>query len=331
MYSLKDIAGGLSGLHFERQEGPDKLIFWSHSDRGPNNDEIEDHELGITKRPFLKPGFQPFWVQFSFNRKTSEIKVIQTIGLTLPDGSPMTGLPNKDGDEVPIDIHGNELKRDINGIDPESLCFDGTHFWMGEEYGPSILKFNPKGQLLRRYVPEGSYPGVNSEIFKRTLPKDLLKRKVNRGFEGLTCKDGKVYAILQSPLKKEGRDVRIFEFDPRTEQVLGEFLYPVDSKKSDKIGDMAVMGDSFLVLEQNGEVGDKGIHNVYKVNLTSLDNDGRLKKILVKDLVTAGYSFAEKVEGLTVIGPNEIAVINDNDFGVNDAALKSILGIFNLD
>lgn len=330
MYPLNDLTGGLSGLHFERSED-DVLIFWSHSDRGPNGEPIEDTQSGLTKRPFLRPDFQPFWVRFSLNRITKEVKILDTVRLTLTNVKMITGLPNKEGDELPVDVNGKELNRDINGIDPEAICFDGTHVWMGEEYGPSILKFNLQGQLMRRYVPKGSYPSADSDLFKRSLPEVLLMRKVNRGFEGLTCKDGKVYGILQSPLPKEGTDVRIFEFDPISEKVEREFLYPVDSKKTDKIGDLAVIGDDLLVLEQNSKIGDKGIHNVYRVNLNQLDKAGRLKKKLVKDLVKAGFAFAEKVEGLTVIGSNEIAVVNDNDFAVNNFSLKSVLGIYTLD
>lgn len=321
--------GGFSGLQFEMGDG-DELTFLAHSDRGPNAEPLEVPGKNIIKRPFFKPDFQPFWIKFSVNRRTKEVWLKELILLTLPDGSPMTGMPNKVGDEVPITLLGNELPLDVHGIDPESICFDGNYIWMGEEYGPSILKFNLKGTLLSRYVPEGSYSGQDFSYFRRTLPRHLLDRKVNRGFEALTCQDGKVYSMLQSPIKGEGKNVRIFEFNPLTEKVEREFFYPLDSDQADKIGDLATYGKSLLVLEQNGKTGKDGIHKIYKINLQEVDERGFLKKILVKDLVAEGYSFAEKVEGLTVINGDEIAVVNDDDFGVNDSSLKTILGILKI-
>lgn len=322
-------SGGMSGLHLIEKMG-DELVFYSHSDRGPNGEVIETLPDGTQKRPFLYPEFQPHWVKFSLNQKTREIKNLGFIHLTNSAGKPLNGLPNKAGDELAIDTQGNELKKDINGIDPEALCADGQNVWMGEEYGPSILKFNHQGQLIKRYIPEGSYSDVTDPSYVRKLPSYLTKKKLNRGFEGIACMNNKVYAILQSPLKGDGLDVRILEFNPQTESVEKVYLYPLDSKQADKIGDMAVLNDALYVLEQNSETGPQSIHNVFKVRLDSVDAQGKLKKELVLDLVRAGYHFAEKIEGLSVISENELAVINDNDFGVNNPLMKSILGIFKI-
>lgn len=305
--------GGFSGLFFEKQDG-DELIFWTHSDRGPNNDEIEDATTGITKRPFLVPGFQPYCIRFSLNRKTKAVKSISKIPFTLFDGTPISGLPNKPGDELPVDSRGTELKRDIHGIDPECLAFDGEFIWLGEEYGPSILKFNLQGRLIKRYLPDGTH-----------LPSKLLERRVNRGFEALTYRGGKVFAMLQSPLKKEELSVLILEFDPILEKVTGEHWYPLDSLETDKIGDMGFWDKSLYVIEQNEK-----IHNIYEVQLGVLNEQGLLKKRLVLELTAAGYDFAKKVEGLTSISSLEIAVLNDNDFKVNDPTLSSTLGIFKI-
>jgi hypothetical protein len=326
-----ELVGGFSGLFLESNQDKDVLIFMTHSDRGPNGDKIEDPRTGQIKRRFMYPDFQPFWKRFSINRKTKEIKLLNTIGLTLPNKKPLTGISNNNEDEVLIDGNGKELKKDINGIDPESICFDGRFFWMGEEYGPSLLKFSQAGELLRRYVPETSYAQAPDEIYKDSLPKVLLKTKLNRGFEGVACDGDKVYAILQSPLPGENLDVRLIEFNSVTEKVERELFYPLDSKKADKIGDMVFSQGFLYILEQNDEVGDNSFHKVYKVELSSFDKPERVNKILVKDLVKAGYSFAEKIEGLTVINDQEIAIVNDNDFGVHDSSAESIMAILKMD
>ncbi len=41
-----------------------------------------------------------------------------------------------------------------------------------------------------------------------------------------------------------------------------------------------------------------------------------IEKILHVDLNEAGYNQVQKVEGLTLIDPQTLAVLNDNDFGV---------------
>jgi hypothetical protein len=51
-------------------------------------------------------------------------------------------------------------------------------------------------------------------------------------------------------------------------------------------------------------------------------------KVLHVDLNAAGYNQVEKVEGLALIDPNTIAVINDNDFGVAGITLDFATGLF---
>ena len=318
--------GGLSGLQFLGHGEEGELLFLTHSDRGPNGKKIKLSET-VFKRPFFEPDFQPCWMFFSLNPATKEVKLIKTTFLKMLDGRPLSGRPNKHGDEIAIDSRGDELAYDIHGIDPEALFFDGTYYWMGEEYGPSLLKFNDKGELLKRYVPEDSYHGEDYELYVRVLPKGILHRKVNRGFEGLAVKDGFVYAILQSPLLDEGTTVRILKFNPATEKVEDQFSYPLDPG-AEKIGDLTFRNEQLLVLEQNSEKGSSSIHRIYAVDV--LRNSSPLEKLLVIDLVKAGYDFAEKVEGMTAIGSHQIAVLNDNDFAANDPLEKTILAVIDV-
>jgi hypothetical protein len=53
-----------------------------------------------------------------------------------------------------------------------------------------------------------------------------------------------------------------------------------------------------------------------------------IAKTLHVDLNAAGYNGVEKVEGLAVLGPDTIAVINDNDFTVGDIAIDNATGTF---
>lgn len=283
-----------SGLFLEKKTG-DELILWTHTDRGPNGTEtVSGME---TLRPFLEPEFHPYWLQFSFNLKTKEVKTLKKVSLDV------SGLPNQPGDEMPVDINNKVLKRDPNGVDPESICFDGKYAWMGEEYRPSILKIDLRGKVLKRYTPG------------KALPPILRKRKMNRGFEGLTCFNNKVYAILQSPLPDDKNMIRIMEFDPSSETVTREYLYPLDSMAADKIGDLAVTSDgTFYVIEQNSETGPESFHKIFSFKL---GGSYEVEKKFEVDLVKEGFGFVDKIEGLAVTDDYFI-VVNDNDFGIEN-------------
>lgn len=305
---LPDFMGN-SGLVLESNNGND-FTFWSLTDRGPNATEFLSSKKEIM-RPFLDPAFHPYWIQFSVNLKSKAVKVLNK------NSTRVTGLPNQKGDEIPVNVKGTVLKFDPNGMDPESMCRTSATVWIGEEYRPSIAKFSVEGKLLKRYSPG------------KGLPRTLAKRKLNRGFEGLTCYGDKVYAMLQSPLSEEKNLIRLVEFDPATEKVTREFLYPLDSLDADKIGDLSVTKDgTFYVIEQNSLTGPDSFHKIFSFKL---GNVHLLQKKLELDLTKAGFDFADKLEGL-VVTDDYFFVVNDNDFGLTndkfDPNRKSYLGVF---
>lgn len=297
LLTLHQLTGlvGQSGLVLESKSN-DLYTFWSHTDRGPNATE---YKRGNTVyRPFLEPEFHPYWVKFSVNKKSGEFKKISQVDTDI------SGLPNRPGDEFPVDVHHKKLKRDPRGADPESMCRMNGFVWMGEEYRPSILKFDQNGKLVNRYIPGKGLPAI------------LAKRKVNRGLEGLTCFNNKIYAILQSPLKEDKNLIRLVEFDPHSESVTREFFYPLDSMDADKIGDLAVTEDgTFFVIEQNSLTGPQSFHKIYSFKLGEANS---LEKKFEVDITKSGFYFSDKLEGL-VVTDEYFIIVNDNDFGlVND-------------
>lgn len=311
-------AEAFSGLFYDGTGPEGELIFWTHSDRGPNADSFQDKNTGQIHRPFVEPGYQPRWIKFSYNPKTNQIHYKEEIRLTLANGKAITGLPNqpakknRTGDETPVTLKNIKLAFDPMGIDPEGLCKQGDHFWMVEEYGPSLLKFDLKGRLIKRYVPKG-YLGKQNETLREVLPVALMRRKLNRGFEGVACSGDKLYAGLQSPLAEDGNKTIIVEFDPEKEVVSKVLYYPMD-KVADKIGDMVFKGDRLLILEQNSEVGPESFHKVFEVDVRN--SEKLLRKTLLIDLVKIGYDFADKVEGLAITESDTLFFVNDNDFGL---------------
>ena len=325
--------GGFSGLLFEGVNASGDLNFMTHTDRGPNAENYKDKKTKHEIRPFLIPAFQPRWIRFTVNQATGRIQFGDEVRLTFPNGRAMTGLPNlepdgkREGDEVPVNIRKEVLALDLMGVDPEGLTVDSKGFlWMGEEYRPSLMKFTPDGKLLRRYVPTGSFTPAEIkkidvdygvDLVLQVLPEEYKKRKRNRGFEAIAAMNGKILAMLQSPLPGEKNQIRLLEFDPEKEETTRDWVYDLDSEQVDKIGDMTVQGEDLLIIEQDGKSGPQGQHRVYRVSPKRLLPNGHLQKTLVVDLVKAGFGDFDKVEGLAVVDDHTIAVVNDNDFGLN--------------
>jgi hypothetical protein len=234
-----DLGGIGSDLWHGPGDGPG--VYWMLTDRGPNGED---------PRTFPVPEFTPFVLKV--RTRGGAIEILDAIPLVGPGGASdgVTGLPNLDGVAPPpapnepfFACDGvTPLATNPNGIDPEGLvrARDGT-FWVAEEYSPSLLHVDADGRVLERWFPDGllSYLGAGpdypSDDATAGIPAIFgLKRKLNRGFEGLTLSpNGKtLYVALQSPLRNPdnatgdaARVTRILAFDVTTERVTAEYVY----------------------------------------------------------------------------------------------------------
>lgn len=351
--------GGLSGLRFIQREPTGDLLFWAITDRGPNGIEIKKE--GTAYREFLVTDFHPSIVKLRTNKAEKSVEVIESLPLKNSTGEFMTGLPPKNSKdtkfkyEVALSGHQPTVTQPTLGIDSESVAVDEkNHFWVGEEYLPSILEFDEQGTLITHVQPADQ---PKTKLGKNQIPYEYRLRKTNRGFEALAYFQDRIYFMTQSPLGFETKSkyIRIGVFNTKSRLYEAEYLYPLETEKVDKIGDMQMISaKSFLVIEQNGEVGPQSVHNVYRVDFSKASNVLKLKlsrppeltsdrafprgfqaaqKTLALDLVKQGYSDYEKVEGLTIIDKDTIAVINDNDFGVEGQHIElrpTVLGIFKI-
>lgn len=289
--------GGLSGLSYiESKDGSD--YFYAITDRGPNgwNEGID--------RPFLLPEFSPEIVTLKTDPVKKTLEVVEQLKLKKKNGSPLSGLPNQRTEENPTDLFGYMYSIDPIGLDTEALTSDKEGgFWVADEYGPSLVHFNQKGEMTRRL--SAGYE----------LPKLYLERKTNRGFEGIALVDNLLYGFLQSPLPKEDNFSRIVEVDLSSMKTIAEYYYPFETG-NDKVGDAVALGNNtFLVIEQNGKTGEKSSKLIFKITLDG--SDKLVKKNLIADLKNTPFDNLEKVEGLTLINDHQIALCNDNDFQIS--------------
>lgn len=288
--------GGLSGLWFEGMDAATgEYHFATIPDRGPNGAPTDVDNDGQDERPFALPDYQARVIRFALNPASGEIRILDEIFLTRPDGTtPITGLPNIPGvDEEPVDLLGNPLPYDELGADMEGIVVaPNGDFWMVDEYRPAIYHFDPDGVLIARYVPQGTAALANppqpvGTYGSETLPTEYATRRSNRGFEAmaLDTDSGILYAFIQTPLANPNRAasdnsdvIRVLGIDPADGTPVAEYVYLLEgsdyrSDKVDKIGDAVYAGGGkFFVVERDSAVGSTGKKFVFAVDLLGATN-----------------------------------------------------------
>lgn len=242
-HSEEDDDDDRGGRRGDRDEDEGGGIYWMITDRGPNDED---------PRTFPVPEFTPFILKVRTTKGAIKIlKAIPITGMNVTMNG-VTGIPNLNNTTEPpalneafydcFGLAGNELSVNPHGFDTEGIVrtSDGT-FWIVEEYGPSIVKVNPKGKVLKRFFPQdlldflSPITGYGTDDSALSVPELYgLKRKLNRGFEGIALSPDEetLYIALQSPLVNPdtatgnaSRNTRILAFDIATEQVIGEYVY----------------------------------------------------------------------------------------------------------
>ncbi|MCF2148700.1 phytase [Desmonostoc muscorum LEGE 12446] len=230
--------------------------------------------------------------------------------------------------------------------------------------GKLIERFIPQGTAT---APNPDQPAgtFGTEI----LPAVYAQRRNNRGFEAVALEGNKLYAFIQSPIdnpdvandatSKASLNLRILEFDIVTKQVTGEYLYRLEGlPATDKIGDAVSLGKGkFAVVERDDNGTSAGNKLIYQIDLAGATNINNpvnfnlpvgktieqltlaeltaanitpVTKSLIANAAQLGYTGVEKLEGLALVAPNTLALINDNDFNVTGNTPAEKLGILEL-
>jgi hypothetical protein len=285
------VAGFGSGL--SRRRGDPPGIVWAVGDRGPNfkvetaverfglsHFQILDVGAGAKIMPRLDLG--PALAELRVLR--DRVELVRSMPIADPRGRPISGLPVPRGAhaecEPALDLDGRPIPPDPGGADSEGIAAlaDGG-FWVGDEYGPSLLRLGPDGRILWRWVPAGQEPlfeGAGYPV-EPALPAIAAARRLNRGFEAiaLSADEQWLYLAFQSPLAHpdeqahaEAAHVRLWRLDAGSGAVTAQYLYPLDSpdsfrrdsakgplEKSDlKVSEIILDGaDALLVLERGSE------------------------------------------------------------------------------
>jgi hypothetical protein len=300
--------------------------YWTVTDRGPNGEPYDD------VHNFLLPKFDPTLVRIKVKGK--ELEVLDSIPITTTAGKPVTGLPNRALGEESLPYASDVatvLPYNPNGLDPEGIArtADG-HFWISDEYAPSILELDTKGHVLTRHVPAGAEEFYRSADVgypvEGSLPAALLYRKDNRGLEDVALlPDGRtIVAALQSSIVVPGQKDRIvtelITFDTKRGETVHEFGYKFDEPTTFAPGTRGrkLKISALVPVDQNHVLVEERTDEEARFNLVKLDpSDDLITEADKKPVANlAGVEGVPgKIEGAALKSKDTLVVISDDDFG----------------
>jgi hypothetical protein len=259
------------------------------------------------------PDFMLYLNRYAVDFKSSQFKHLETIFLHDPDK------------KVPFRIvHESTSKRYLTGsdFDTESFQFIGDTLWIGDEFGPYLIKADKQGRVQAVFETKVDGKVVRSPdhpaIVTPAAPNANVNFEVRRskGFEGMAVsKDGrKLYALLEGALWNDSvkaleniqgkQYLRIVEFDVASETWTGRHWKYMLEANHHAIGDFNMVDDTTgLIIERdNGEgTPDKAcpegtkrndcfhdlpkFKRVYKIELNESNVNGPVRKIGHIDLM----------------------------------------------
>ncbi|KAF4556109.1 Hypothetical protein D9617_1g079840 [Elsinoe fawcettii] len=304
-----DNLGGLGSAVFvekgswrRRWDGSYTGTLWALPDRGWNtqgtlNFQNRVHKFDITLNP------KPFATVDRPTGPNFELQYKDTIRFTAPDGQPTTGLdpkvqglylsfPGFDFELPSATFPGDGFGGAGPGgervsVDSEGLVIDNDgFFWVSDEYGPFVYRFDKKGKMVSAIKPPGafipqrngttSYNSNTAPFFDPEFavdPEDPdAGRANNQGFEGLTISaDGKtLYILLQSATIQDGgsknvnrRNTRFLKYDVTKDppQYIAEYVVPLpfttpNQTRTTAQSEVLYVSDTqFLILSRDSNAG----------------------------------------------------------------------------
>lgn len=229
-------------------------------------------------------------------------------------------------------VHEDTAERLLTGadFDPESMVrMDDGSFWIGEEFGPSLLHVSSDGVVMDAPVDA---EGIRSPDNPLVLPPDAGKTSSatvarSRGFEGLAlAPNGRLIALLEGgTIDDAGRESRALEFDPERRAFTGrEWRIPFDAGGHSFTELVHYESDRYLLIERDNLQGESA--RFKRVFAVTLPANGTVEKRLVVDLLAirdpghlagkaALFTFPFiTTEALWPVDRRTLVLVNDNNY-----------------
>jgi hypothetical protein len=349
------------GSGLTRRRGDPPGIVWGIGDRGPNlKVKVAVERYGLSRLQGISAGKgAKVMPRLDIGPTIAELRVsedsvqlVRTIRIADSGGRPISGLPIPAGEhaecEPALSLEGEILQPDPQGADTEGrAAFADGSFFIGDEYGPALLKVGADGRILSRWGPEA-------------LPSIAGKRQLNRGFEAIALSPDEawLYLAFQSPLAhpdkeahERARHVRFWKVNAVTGTVAAQYLYPLDDPRSFgrdaekgefgrsdiKVSEILVGGEEeLLVLERGSETTKIDRTRLDPALVTAPEHLELATRPTIEEMSAAGSELPElgkelvvstddhpevaaDLEGMTLLSPTELLLVSDNDFGVEGA------------
>jgi hypothetical protein len=296
--------GFFSDLTYDRSTG----TWFALSDRGPGGGVIG---YATRVQQLLIP------VHPIDGRLLTRPIVLRTILFTDRDGQAFNGL-----NPALLSGNPNALGR---SFDPEGFAIGRNgHFYVADEYGPSLYEFDRHGRFLRAFeIPANLRPtqADGQANYTDGRPTIVSGRQDNRGFEGLTLNTSgtKLYGVMQDPLVQEGERndgrrspwVRIIEFDVREGRSTAQYAYPLESIATLNAIDPDT-ADDFSATQQGRSIGLSAIQALSDQEFIVLERDNRglgvevTAKPLHKRLYRINLQGATNIAAISLAGSNTL-------------------------
>lgn len=269
---------------------------------------VTDNGFGTAKN---SPDAMLMFHVVDFDWENNKAKVIKTTYLSDPDRL----LPFKITNEA-------ASKRYLTGadIDPESIQIIGGSVYIGDEFGPFIIRTDLEGKLtgFRELDVNGKVLRSPDHYTFQSLPVPgvvTFDVRKSRGFESMAVSpDGKyLYPVIEAPMwddeaksfENRGGEyfVRIYEFDVGKGAFTGRsFKYALVDKGNSVTEFNLIDARTGLVVERDAGEGDAALacgdnktglcfdapakfKRIYRVDLGDADADGFVKKVAYIDLL----------------------------------------------
>jgi len=311
---------GFSGVQFAPNADG---AFWFLSDNGfGSKTNSGDYLLRIYQ---IRPNFR------TASGGDGTVAVESFVQLSDPDG------------RVPFPIV-NETSRLLTGadFDIESMVLTGKdEMWIGDEFGPFMLRFDLTGRLLSAPVATPNLDAnrqldPNADVRSPQNPYLTDPAQANlggsKGFEGMAFHPNRevAFPMLEGTVQGDPAGaLRIYAFRMKQgafKRLMG--FYQLE-EPSHAIGDFTpINGGQYLVIERDGGQGATAqFKKIYKISFGSIDSGGFIRKQEVVDLLNIAdpndlngdgktvfdFPFVT-IENVLVIDERTILVANDNNY-----------------
>ncbi len=295
---------GMSGLAMNRDEDGS---WFALTDNGFGNKVNSPDAMLFFHR--LAPDFE-----------TGRVERPETVFLRDPDGKVPFRIANEGTDS-----------RYLTGadFDPESIQFLNDEIWIGDEFGPFILRVARDGRILsvHQTILDGAAltgPDTPGTVVPAQPGTDFRVQR-SGGYEGMALQPGTdlLWAMMEKPLLVEGGGtegdfLRVITFDTANADWTGDSFRFALSEGASAIGDFNFIDDTrALVIERDNGEGDAAlacaegatdqadcypqpalVKNVVLVDTASIDEEGYIRRIGHIDLLDIADPDGKALEGL---------------------------------